>query len=292
MQASFLTQYLMPFALALIMFGMGLSLVKADFSRLLKQPRPVVIGLVGQLVLMPIIAFGIATFLELSQELAIGIMILAACPGGTMSNVISQLTRANLALSVTLTAFATVICVFSTPWIIQSSVDHFGKQSGVDFSLVSTSIGLVMVTLVPVLLGIWVRARWEYAALRREVYFRRFSLIFMMVMIFAIVYQERAVLVSSFDKVFAAALLLNLSSIFVGVVLGKIAGLDKRDQVTLGIEVGIQNASLAILIAVTYLQNTAYATSAGVYGLTMYIGAMLLVAWAHLTSKKPNHKPS
>ncbi|XOV79682.1 MAG: bile acid:sodium symporter family protein [Aestuariibacter sp.] len=288
MQASIFTQYLLPLALAFIMFGMGLSLIKADFTRLLYAPKAVIIGLFGQLILMPLIAFLIASFLGLSAELAIGLMILAACPGGTTSNVISQLTRANLALSVTLTGFATLICVFSTPWLIEFAINQFGQETHVQFSLADTSLGLVCITLVPVLMGIWVRSRWEMAAVRKEVHFRRFSLLFMIAMIIAVVIQERATLVDYFQQVFLAALLLNLGSIALGVLIAKLAGLDRRDQTTLGIEVGIQNASLAILIAVTYLHNSEYATTAGVYGLTMYIGAAALVLWTRLTSK-PTH---
>ena len=204
-------------------------------------------------------------------------MILAACPGGTMSNVISHLARANLALSVSLTAITTVICVFSTPFIIQLAISEFGQKPDQAFSLLSTTIGLVFITLLPVLAGIAVRHKFPEAAMRREVMFRRFSGLFMLFMIIAILIQERASLMASLSQMFGATIALNLVAIGVGVLLARLFCLTARDGVTLGIEVGIQNASMAILIAVTFLQTPAYATSAGVYGITMYIGAALLI---------------
>ena len=277
MESSFLTQVLLPGVLALIMFGMGLSLTKDDFTRLLRVPKPIFVGLVGQIFIMPFIAFVIAYGFSLEPALAIGLMILAACPGGTTSNIISHLARANLALSVSLTAISTLICVVSTPFIIKFSMGQFGEGINTDFSLTNTILGLIIISLLPVLLGLWGRHKYPNAAMRREQFFRRFSGLFMLVMIIAILIQERATLASSFQQVFWATLALNLASILVGVILSKIFGLSARDTITLGIEVGIQNASMAMLIAVTFLQSPELATSAGVYGLTMYIGAAILV---------------
>jgi BASS family bile acid:Na+ symporter len=118
MTDSILTQIILPLVLALIMFGMGLSLTKQDFLELGKEPKPIAIGLFGQLLILPLLAYAIAVFFDLSEHLAVGIMILAACPGGTSSNILSHLARANLALSVSLTAVTTLICVVTTPLII------------------------------------------------------------------------------------------------------------------------------------------------------------------------------
>lgn len=280
MQDSVLTQVLLPAILAVVMFGMGLSLTRADFSRLWQTPKPIFIGLVGQILLLPILAWGIAVLFNLSAELAIGLMVLAACPGGTTSNVISQLARANLALSVSLTAVTTLICVFTTPWIIQFAIQQFAADQVQSFSLLNTSLGLMLLTLLPVILGIAFRARWEQRALAIEVIFRKISLLFMVALIIAIVIQEFDMLLASFDKIFWATLALNFAAIATGVWLAKLTGLALPEKVTLGIEVGIQNASMAILIAITFLSNPAYATSAGVYGVTMYIGAVFLAVWA------------
>jgi len=280
MQDSVLTQVLLPAILAVVMFGMGLSLTRADFSRLWQTPKPIFIGLVGQILLLPILAWGIAVLFNLSAELAIGLMVLAACPGGTTSNVISQLARANLALSVSLTAVTTLICVFTTPWIIQFAIQQFAADQVQSFSLLNTSLGLMLLTLLPVILGIAFRDRWEQRALAIEGIFRKISLLFMVALIIAIVIQEFEMLLASFDKIFWATLALNFAAIATGVWLAKLTGLALPEKVTLGIEVGIQNASMAILIAITFLSSPAYATSAGVYGVTMYIGAVFLAVWA------------
>lgn len=280
MSESIFTQILLPFSLALIMFGMGLSLTIRDFTRLWKAPISIGAGLIGQIIIMPLIALGICALFDLSAPLAVGLMILAACPGGTLSNVISQLAKANLALSVSLTAISTFICVFSTPFIIQFAMVHFAGEQAVEFSLLGTAIGLFVVTLVPVMIGISIRHHFTALALRAEVYFQRFSLAFMIIMIIALVIKERHLLVSSFEQVFFACLALNLVSIIMGLLLAKTFSLSFNDAITLGIEVGIQNATLAILIAISFLKSPQFAVTAGVYGLAMYIGPLILVFWA------------
>jgi BASS family bile acid:Na+ symporter len=276
----------MPFVLALIMFGMGLSLTKQDFLELGKEPKPVAIGLFGQLLLLPILAYGVAIFFGLSEHLAVGIMILAACPGGTSSNIISQLARANLALSVSLTAVTTLVCVFTTPLIIQFAIGRFTQTPPEEFSLLSTTLGLIFITLVPVIIGILIRHFKTEFALRSEAFFRHLSTAFLVLMIVAISYQERENLVDSFVLVSEAAISLNLIAVMVGVLLGVLFKLVKRDSVTLGIEVGVQNSSMAILIAVTFLDRPDYAITAGVYGIAMYLGAGLLILAAKYWPEK------
>lgn len=277
MTDSFLTQIIMPVVLALIMFGMGLSLTKQDFLELGKEPKPVVVGLVGQLLLLPILAYAVAILFGLSQHLAIGIMILAACPGGTSSNIISHLARANLALSVSLTAVTTLVCVFTTPLIIQFAINQFDTNPAASFSLLSTTLGLIFITLLPVLLGIFLRHKFPTQAISSEPFFRRLATGFLIFMIIAITYQERANILDSLVQVLVPATTLNLVAIATGLLLGIAFKLVKRDCVTLGIEVGVQNSSMAILIAVSFLERPDYAIAAGVYGLAMYLGAGILI---------------
>lgn len=287
MTESILTQVLLPAAIALIMLGMGLSLTVSDFTRLLRSPRPVVTGLVGQLALLPIIAIGLAYSFGLSAEFAMGLFIVAVCPGGTMSNVISQLCRANIALSVTLTAICTIIGIASTPLLIQLGYDHFLTGSAVQFSLLSASLGLLVLTLVPITLGMLINRYKPAWATFAEPFFLKGSAGFMVIMIIAIMIQERENLVESFSQLFLVCLCLNLLTIFAGLGLAKWQKLTPRDAITLGIEIGIQNATLAILIALTFLSQSALALPAGVYGLTMYIGAGLLI---YLSRKLGTHK--
>ena len=280
MTGSFLTEIIMPIVLALIMFGMGLSLTREDFRELWREPKPVIIGLIGQLLLLPIIAYLVAIVFALPEHLAIGLMILAACPGGTSSNIISHLARANLALSVSLTAVTTLVCVITTPLIIQFAVDRFSSNPSESFSLLSTTIGLIFITLLPVLLGISLRHKYSERAIKVEPFFRRLATLFLIAMIIGITVQERETLVESFSQVFTASISLNLIAVATGVSLGLLFKLVTRDSITLGIEVGVQNASMAILIAVSFLNRPDFAITAGVYGISMYLGAGLLLVMA------------
>jgi len=286
LNASILTEVILPLALALIMFGMGLGLTTNDFTRLFKNPLAIVMGLIGQLVAMPLLALGLCYLLNLPTPIAIGLMILAACPGGTMSNVVSQLAKANLALSVSLTAASTAISIITTPFIIGFAMSQFAPADDATFSILTTSLGLFFITLVPVAIGIWLRHFKSDFAIKAEPFFRRFSLFFMLMMIAALVIKERDLLVSSFNDVFWACIALNIGSMVVGWLIAKCSKLNLTDSLTLSIEVGIQNASLAILIAISFLNKPEYAVTGGVYGLAMFIGPLLLIGGLKLKNKR------
>lgn len=286
MNASILTEVILPLALALIMFGMGLGLTTTDFTRLFKNPLGIVMGLIGQLVAMPLLALGLCYLFNLPTPIAIGLMILAACPGGTMSNVVSQLAKANLALSVSLTAASTAISIITTPFIIGFAMSQFALADDATFSILTTSLGLFFITLVPVAIGIWLRHFKSDFAIKAEPFFRRFSLFFMLMMIAALVIKERDLLVNSFNDVFWACIALNIGSMVVGWLIAKCSKLNLTDSLTLSIEVGIQNASLAILIAISFLNKPEYAVTGGVYGLAMFIGPLLLIGGLKLKNKR------
>ncbi len=286
MNASILTEVILPLALALIMFGMGLGLTTTDFTRLFKSPLGIVMGLIGQFVAMPLLALGLCYLLNLPTPIAIGLMILAACPGGTMSNVVSQLAKANLALSVSLTAASTAISIITTPFIIGFAMSQFAPADDATFSILTTSLGLFFITLVPVAIGIWLRHFKSDFAIKAEPFFRRFSLFFMLMMIAALVIKERDLLVSSFNNVFWACIALNIGSMVVGWLIATCSKLNLTDSLTLSIEVGIQNASLAILIAISFLNKPEYAVTGGVYGLAMFIGPLLLIGGLKLKNKR------
>ena len=280
MQESVFTAVLLPLVLSLIMFGMGLSLKLSDFARLAKMPKIVITGLVGQLILLPLLAFSIAKLFNASESVAIGMMILAACPGGTTSNLFAHLAKANLALSITLTAITTVICVFSTPFIIAWSIEYFSEGDALEFSLLKTSLGLVVITLVPVTIGMIVRSKANNFALKAEPWFRRLSIVFMVLLIIKISYDEVEMLINGFPDMYLLTISLNLLATSIGVFLAKLFLFPLKDGVTLGIEIGTQNATLAILIAVSFIGAPSYAIVAGTYGVMMYLGASLLVIYA------------
>lgn len=279
MQASVLTEVLLPLALAFVMFGMGLTLTLGDFTRLVKSPKAVIIGLVGQLALLPMLAWFLCYLFALPPYIAVGVMILAACPGGTTSNLISHLVKANLALSVSLTAISTLACVFTTPFIIQFAIDVFAQQDAPTFSMLKTVGGLVGVSILPVAFGMALRQFSPRFARKSEDFFRQFSMYFMLAMIVGVLISERESLAVSFKAAFFVCLTLNLSSLLLGGVMAKVIGLPLKEALTLSIEIGVQNAALAMLICISFLNAPDYAIAAGVYGITMYIGPGLLALW-------------
>lgn len=283
MQDTIFTQVLLPAILGVIMFGMGLSLEKEDFVRIAKVPKSVAAGLLGQVILLPLFAFALVTAFSAPIEIAIGLMILAACPGGTTSNLISHIARANLALSVSLTAITTVICVITTPFLIKFSINHFTQSDNIEFSLIGISLKLVILLIVPISIGMLLRHFFSKVARRAEPFFRHFSTAFMLMLIVVIAYQEREMMQASFPDIFYITFSLNIGATIMGVLLAKAFSLSKKDGLTLGIEIGTQNASMAMLIAITFIENSAYSIAAGIYGVTMYLGAFLLVGYHKMT---------
>ncbi len=277
MHATVLTQILLPLLLAIIMFGMGMSLTLNDFKRLLIRPKPVILGLFAQLIFMPLVAVAIIFIFALPPILAIGVVILASCPGGTSSNLICHIARANLALSITLTAFTTLICIVTSPLIVSFALDFYDTGASANFSVKNAMLGLFLVTLLPISLGLVVNHYYPTFAKKCDPWFRKGSIIFMVMMISLIVYDERATILSKINDMFAASMALCLGAIALGVGVARVFKLDKRDQVTLGIEVGLQNASMAMLIAMSFIGVNEYAIAAGIYGVTMYIGVALLI---------------
>lgn len=277
MQSTVFTAIFLPLILASIMYGMGLSLQIKDFARLARVPKPIFAGLLGQLLLLPLLAFGLALLFRAPSEVAIGMMLIAACPGGSTSNLLSHLAKANLALSISLTAVTTVICVFTTPLLIAFSINYFAEGEATQFSLLSTSLGLIVITLVPVALGMLTRQYKDKLALRLEPLFRKLAIVFMLLLIVKISFDERDMLITGFPDLYIFTIALNVLATAMGVLIAKLFWLSHKDVITIGIEVGTQNATLAILIAVTFVQVPAYAVIAGGYGLIMYLGAGVLV---------------
>lgn len=280
MEASFFTTILLPLVLATIMFGMGLSLRLEDFARLAKIPKPIFVGLLGQMILLPLLAFSIAVLFKVPEHIAIGLMILAACPGGTSSNLFTHIAKANLALSISLTAITTTICVFTTPLLIAFSIDYFAEHKPAQFSLLMTSLSLIAITLVPVAIGMFVKNKFAYFAEKAEPIFRYLSIVFMVVVIVKICFDEWDKLVAAFPDMYILTVGLNLIATTLGVFLAKLFLLSDKDGATLGIEIGTQNGTLAILISISFIQAPEYALVAGAYGIAMYLGATLLVLYA------------
>jgi len=282
MQSSLLTELFLPFSLAVIMFGMGLSLRVEDFKRILIYPKAVGIGLLNQLVLFPIIAFGIAKAFSLPPELAVGLMILAVCPGGATSNLITHLAKGDSALSITLTACSSVITVFTIPFLVNFSIAYFipGGEAK-QLEVVGTVVSVLFITLIPVALGMITLAKAPRLAEKWDQPFRKISIVFFVVIVGAAILKERENLVQYFIEAGPAALALNLSTLALSFAMAKWTGLPFRQGLTIAIESGIQNGTLGITIAATLLVNSVMSIPSAIYSLLMFGTAALVILWGN-----------
>lgn len=278
MESSVLTELFLPLALAVIMFGMGLSLTLTDFKRILIYPKAVTIGLLNQIVLLPVIAFLIAKGLGLTPELAVGLMILAACPGGATSNLITHLAKGDSALSITLTAFSSLITVVTIPFIVNFSIGHFipgGEEQKLE--IFGTVVAVLAITIIPVAIGMLVLKKAPSLAQRLEKPFRQFSTVFFVLIVVAAFVKEKDNLVQFFIDAGPATLALNLATLGLGYGIAKLAGLNFRQGLTIAVESGIQNGTLGITIAATLIVNSVMTIPSAIYSLIMFGTAALVI---------------
>lgn len=272
------TAIILAVSLAIIMLGMGLSLVIDDFKRIFSQPKAIIIGLVNQLLLLPIIAFTLASLFPLQPEIAVGIMILAACPGGATSNLISHLAKADAALSVTLTAFSSFITIITIPFIVNFSLEQFLDQSNIiKLDILQTLLQILMIVIIPVSLGMMIRKHKEAFALKMGKPVRIASALLLILVIIGIILKEKENLASSFKEAGAIIISLNIIVMFVGYYSARILKVTSKRALSIAIETGIQNGTLGITVAVVLLQNSLFAIVSALYGVLMLFTAAIVV---------------
>ncbi|WP_367128069.1 bile acid:sodium symporter family protein [Saccharothrix sp. HUAS TT1] len=270
---SALTSVGLPVALAVVMFGLGLSLTVADFARIAREPRAVAVALATQLLLLPLICFGLVVGLGLSPVLAVGMMLLAASPGGTTANLFSHLFRGDVALNITLTAVNSVLAVATLPLVVNFALDHFAPPSsdggavGLEFGKVAQVFAIV---LVPVVLGMAVR-RWSAAfADRADRPVRIFSAVVLVAVIAGTIVAERDNIGAYLADIGLVAVLFCACSLAAGYLVPRLARVGKRQAIASAFEVGVHNSTLAITVAVTVLGSEQLAVPAAVYGVVMF----------------------
>ena len=265
------------------MLGMGLGLTVADFRRVLVEPKGVLIGLVAQLIMLPIVGFILAQIFPLSPELAVGVVIIAACPGGPTSNLITYLAKGNVALSITLTAVSSVITVFTMPLIVNLAMRQFlAANTTIQLPFLQTVLQIAVITLIPVTLGMIVHNRLPQLATRIEAGVKWLSLFFLGLIIVGLLVKERANVGDFFVQVGGVTLTLMLITMVLGYAIANLANLDQRSQTAITIEVGLQNGTLAIAIASgpTFLNTPSMAIPAAIYALLMFAGCGALAGWS------------
>jgi bile acid:Na+ symporter, BASS family len=285
-ESSVLTAVLLPVALGVIMLGLGLSLTLADFARVVRYPRPVIVGLSCQMLILPVACLLIAEGFGLPPELAVGLMLLAASPGGVTANLFSHLARGDVALNITLTAVNSVLSLFTLPIIVNLAMAHFmgdERSLPLQFDKVAQVFAIV---LVPVAIGMGLRGRWPGLARRLDRPVKGLSAAFLILVVAASIFQERNNVVTFIQQVGLAALTFNLVSMLVGYVVPRLARVERRQAIAIGMEIGIHNGTLAIAIASSplLLNNSVMAIPAAVYSVLMFFTA---AAFGVLVNRKP-----
>ncbi|MFM7641865.1 MAG: bile acid:sodium symporter family protein [Cyanobium sp.] len=278
MQSDLLTTVLLPLALASVMLGMGLGLVPEDFQRISRDLKGVAVGTFAQVVLLPLIGALIVGVLPMPPVLAVGLMVVAICPGGPSSNLITYLAKGDVALSVSLTAISSLITVFTIPLLAQQALwTLMGSDAPISLPIGSTMLQILLITLVPTSIGMALRWRFPASALRMETQVSRLAAGLLGWIILLLLIREGAKLPEFIWKVGLAVVLLNGLGTLTGVLAGRLLGLPVAQQITLAVEVGIQNCTLAIAITAGFLRNPEMAIPAAVYGLWMYVTGFGLI---------------
>lgn len=288
MTADPLLTLFLPVALGIIMLGLGLSLTLADFARVVKFPKPVLIGLGCQLLLLPLVCFFLAKAFGLAPALAVGLMLLAASPGGTTANLYSHLAHGDVALNITLTAVNSVIAVLTMPLIVNLSLAYFmeGDQAlPLQFTKV---VQVFIIVLGPVAIGLWIRSRFAGFAARMEKPVKITSALFLLIIIVLAVVKDWQTFVDYAPLVGGAALAFNVISLAVGYWVPRLMKLSLRQSIAIGMEIGIHNGTLAIALALSpmLLNSATMSIPAAIYSIIMFFTAAAFGWWINFAHGK------
>lgn len=276
---AFVNSVFVPVGLMLIMFSMGLTLALRDFGLVMKGGPLVAAGLTGQLLLLPILGLLIGFLFALPPELALGLFIISICPAGTTSNALTFIGRGNVALAVVLTAFSSLITVFTIPLLLSWALPYFLGEGGdvPTLSVPRTILQLVQITVVPIAIGMLVRRLAEDFAVRLARWLRPVALIVLIGVIGFAVAVSLDMVLQNLVGAGPALWTLNAVATIAGMLIGRAVGASPRDSMTLGIEVGVQNATLAIFLTLTVLGSLPLAVSQNIYGVVMLLNGFILI---------------
>ena len=266
-----------PFCLIIIMFGLGLGLTVADFKRLTKYPGDFIVGFFGQVILLPIVAFILINIISLPPELALGTMLIAAAPGGVMSNILTKFANGDVALSVSLTAIISLISVITVPFIIFNSAGFLNIEIGKEISMLNIALKMFVAVTVPVALGMIVRALMSDFVISKTLLVQRLSLILFLIVFAAIWIEEWDKITSFIQRAGLIALVLNLTMIFLGYYLAKFLASGVAQRKCISLECGLQNGTLALFVGTQLFDNVVFMVPTAAYALIMFSTATIFV---------------
>ena len=272
------TDVILPLALAFIMFVLGLGLTGADFLRVIKQPRDFFVGAFSQIILLPIIAFILVKIWPIAPELAIGVMIIAAAPGGVTSNLLTSFAKGDVALSISLTAIISLLCIFTIPFIVLTSVELLGSLNvGGNISLISMSRDMFLIVTVPVILGMLFRKFISGIALKFEPIAKKISTLLFVLVLLGAIAAERENVVSYFAQAGLITLVLNVVMMIVAYFVAQSFASGTKQKKCITIECGLQNGTLAIFVATSIFGGGMYVIPAATYSLIMFGTSLIFV---------------
>ena len=279
------TDVILPLALAFIMFVLGLGLTGGDFLRVIKQPRDFFVGAFSQIILLPIIAFILVKVWPVAPELAIGVMIIAAAPGGVTSNLLTSFAKGDVALSISLTAIISLLCVITIPFIVLTSVGLLSDTNiAQDISLFNMSRDMFLIVTVPVILGILLRRFASGAALKCEPIAKKVSIALFVLVLLGAIIAERENVISYFAQAGLITLLLNVVMMIVAYYVAHLLASGKEQKKCITIECGLQNGTLAIFVATSIFGGGMYVIPAATYSLIMFATSLIFVYLVRKTS--------
>ena len=271
---------ILAISLIIIMFGMGLSLLKDDFIRILQNPTAVIIGLLSQIILLPIIAYVLISLLGADTDIAIGIMILAACPGGPTSNLITHLAKGDTGLSVSLTAANSLITIFTIPFVVDFALTQFLDASEmIQIDKLKTIIQIFVIVIIPVSIGMALKASKPTFADKMSRPVKIASAVVLFLVIIGLILKKKENLIPYLKQAGLIALALNIATMLIGFITAKLAKLNLAQSLTISIESGIQNGTMAIAIASGILMNENYAIAPAIYSLIMFFSGGAMIAF-------------
>ena len=266
-----------PVCLAIIMFGLGLGLTVADFKRVITIPRDFFIGFLGQVIILPIIAFILIHIISMSPEIALGVMIIAAAPGGVTSNILTKFANGDVALSVTLTAVVSLLSVITVPLIVYNSASFLGFEITKEISIINIAVKMFFVVTVPVIFGMIVRSLMTDFIISKTLLIQRLSVTLFLVVFISIWVEEWDRIISFVTRAGLVAVILNITMIFIGYYMAKYlaSGLEQRKCISL--ECGLQNGTLAVFVATQLFDDIVFMVPTAAYALIMFVTSIIFV---------------
>ncbi len=266
-----------PICLAIIMFGLGLGLTAQDFLRVIKNPKDFLIGFLSQVILLPIVAIILISLISLPVEIAMGVMIIAAAPGGVTSNILTKFADGDVALSVTLTAVVSLLSIIIVPLIVFNSANYLGIEIVKEISMLNIALKMFFVVTVPVLFGMIVRSLMTDFIISKTLLVQRLSVILFLIVFISIWVEEWDRIISFITRAGLISLLLNLTMIFLGYYIAKMfaSGIPQRKCISL--ECGLQNGTLAVFVATQLFDDIVFMVPTAAYALIMFVTSIIFV---------------